>query len=460
MPLSLDQWLVYAKRLCKLTTSGRIVYDYDMRIAEPFKLPNAMLPADQAADIQFTRFASWSEVASAFEPLFTRARKLEPGSGLAREADRIIAEKADPLDRMMAALQLSQEQVRYVALLLGDGAYVPTPAEENWERKFGDCKGKTALLLALLDRMGIAAVPLLVKSTEGEMLGERLPGIDVFDHVIVKARIGSQLFYLDPTDYGQRSVDEVSGSALGYGLPLVADGSLEKLPPVPIHRPLRESSLTWDATAAANGEAPFTARVILRSTAATAARVQRAVAADKEKLEELLKNQLPGISNEHIEIADWVDADEEGNFVINYKGKAPFSWDEYEGKKGYRYAIDHSGMQWEPKFDRDEGNYRDKDVYLGDPYWQRQEEILLLPSGGKGFSVDASAISETLAGTKYDRSVRIEAGRAISIGEFRHLARSISAEDARGAKDRIAEINEDYAFIVAPRSYRPGKKRD
>jgi pimeloyl-ACP methyl ester carboxylesterase len=34
----LDQWLVYAKRLCKLTPGGRIVYDYDMRIAEPFKL--------------------------------------------------------------------------------------------------------------------------------------------------------------------------------------------------------------------------------------------------------------------------------------------------------------------------------------------------------------------------------------------------------------------------------------
>jgi pimeloyl-ACP methyl ester carboxylesterase len=35
----LDQWLVYAKRLCKLTSAGRIVFDYDMRIAEPFKAP-------------------------------------------------------------------------------------------------------------------------------------------------------------------------------------------------------------------------------------------------------------------------------------------------------------------------------------------------------------------------------------------------------------------------------------
>jgi len=35
----LDQWLIFAKRLCKLTPSGRIVFDYDMRIAEPFKQP-------------------------------------------------------------------------------------------------------------------------------------------------------------------------------------------------------------------------------------------------------------------------------------------------------------------------------------------------------------------------------------------------------------------------------------
>ena len=35
----IDQWLVYAKRLCKLTPAGRVVFDYDMRIAEPFKLP-------------------------------------------------------------------------------------------------------------------------------------------------------------------------------------------------------------------------------------------------------------------------------------------------------------------------------------------------------------------------------------------------------------------------------------
>lgn len=35
----MDQWLVYAKRLCRVTAQGRIVFDYDMRLSEPFKAP-------------------------------------------------------------------------------------------------------------------------------------------------------------------------------------------------------------------------------------------------------------------------------------------------------------------------------------------------------------------------------------------------------------------------------------
>ncbi len=35
----LDDWLGMAKRTCRLTPNGRIVFDYDMKIAEPFRLP-------------------------------------------------------------------------------------------------------------------------------------------------------------------------------------------------------------------------------------------------------------------------------------------------------------------------------------------------------------------------------------------------------------------------------------
>ena len=36
---SFEDWLVFAKRVCRLTAQGRIVFDYDMRIAEPLQQP-------------------------------------------------------------------------------------------------------------------------------------------------------------------------------------------------------------------------------------------------------------------------------------------------------------------------------------------------------------------------------------------------------------------------------------
>jgi pimeloyl-ACP methyl ester carboxylesterase len=36
---TLEQWLAMAKRLYRLNSNGRIVLDYDMRIAEPLRVP-------------------------------------------------------------------------------------------------------------------------------------------------------------------------------------------------------------------------------------------------------------------------------------------------------------------------------------------------------------------------------------------------------------------------------------
>jgi len=43
---STEDWLRMAKQLCRLTPKGRVVWDYDARIAEPFRLPNAEAGVD------------------------------------------------------------------------------------------------------------------------------------------------------------------------------------------------------------------------------------------------------------------------------------------------------------------------------------------------------------------------------------------------------------------------------
>jgi pimeloyl-ACP methyl ester carboxylesterase len=55
----IGRWLVYAKRLCKLTPGGRVAFDYDMRIAEPFRAPGG----DTGFDL-WTAFAGLNGVPS------------------------------------------------------------------------------------------------------------------------------------------------------------------------------------------------------------------------------------------------------------------------------------------------------------------------------------------------------------------------------------------------------------
>ncbi|MEQ1652596.1 MAG: DUF3857 domain-containing protein, partial [Hyphomicrobium sp.] len=112
--------------------------------------------------IQFSDFADWQSVSSRFAPLFKKAATLAPGSTVKQEAAEIAAAHSTPRDRAAAALKLVQQQVRYVYVGFNGGNFTPASADETWQRRYGDCKGKTVLLLALLNELGITAEPVLV----------------------------------------------------------------------------------------------------------------------------------------------------------------------------------------------------------------------------------------------------------------------------------------------------------
>ncbi|WP_439533569.1 alpha/beta fold hydrolase [Polymorphobacter sp.] len=51
----LADWLGFARRLCRVSATGRIVFDYDPRIAEPFRLPGHDAGADHWAAFEALR---------------------------------------------------------------------------------------------------------------------------------------------------------------------------------------------------------------------------------------------------------------------------------------------------------------------------------------------------------------------------------------------------------------------
>ena len=69
----LEDWLVMAKRLCRLTPAGRIVPDYDKNIAEPFRLPGGEAGVDLWPALEALRDVPTLIVRGALSDLFSNA---------------------------------------------------------------------------------------------------------------------------------------------------------------------------------------------------------------------------------------------------------------------------------------------------------------------------------------------------------------------------------------------------
>ncbi|GAA4041357.1 hypothetical protein GCM10022281_22940 [Sphingomonas rosea] len=405
--------------------------------------------------IQASAWSSWTEVADSIAAEYAKARVIKAGTPLAAEADKIAAASKDPEKRLLAALRLSQDEIRYVALLLGQGAYVPAAAEETWERRFGDCKGKTVMLLGLLDRLGIEAHPMLVSSAMDGQVGELLPSMGVFDHVIVRAKLNGKMLYLDPTDYGQRTVSELERTTFDRGLPLVPGASLVAIEKTLPASPLREAELVWDGRQGFERKVPFTATLILRDEGASAMRATKASSDNEEKFATGLKNLLPGVGNDDLIIKSEEPEQPDGTYRVTFTGSAAMDWSPIKGMKGYRYELSQSTVKWDIDPGRTEAADHDLPMFYNWPYFERTREVILLPNNGKGFRTEGTQIDRHFGGVHVSRSVKIEGDKAVVVSSFTHEKPEVDADAARSVKTAAGEISEQFAYVIAPGKIRP-----
>ncbi|NLA68049.1 MAG: DUF3857 and transglutaminase domain-containing protein, partial [Gammaproteobacteria bacterium] len=137
---------------------------------------------DAAGRLRFTTSAGWPSVARWAAPLYPRRLT---DRALARDlVQRLRLDPADPLGSMERAIAFVQGEVRYTAIDMGSNSHSPSPPETTLERRFGDCKDKSTLLVALLAEAGIEAEPVLVNTVARAAIRDRLPSPFAFDHVV------------------------------------------------------------------------------------------------------------------------------------------------------------------------------------------------------------------------------------------------------------------------------------
>lgn len=399
--------------------------------------------------VQLSDRADWAGIADLMTPLYRKAAAIVPGSPLATEADRIAKASADPTQRAEAALALVQDRVRYVFLGMNDGGLVPSDAELTWSRRFGDCKAKTGLLLALLHRLGIEAAPVLVSTALGDGLDQRLPMVGVFDHVLVRAVIAGKPYWLDGTRLGDRHLAGIAVPAFHWGLPLVAGSrALAPIMPGPLAQPDTDMTLRIDATKGVRAPAPSHAERLIRGDGAVVMNLQLAnLAADArdQQLREFWRGKYDFITAKAVKAS--FDADRR-EMLLSMDGDAKMDWN-----NGW-YEADGVWVGYKADFARDPAADQQAPFAVGFPSYTRTRETILLPPGER-FTTDPSiaAVDQTVAGVHYLRHADVT-GTVFTVEESEQAIQpEFAAKDAPAAQATLRALAKRTVYLRLPDHY-------
>jgi len=152
-------------------------------IAALVREPRSPSWSEQGAYLHVSNFDSWETLGKWYADLIRPQFKLN--AELEQQVAKIVQNHPNRLDRAAAIDELVLKNTRYVALELGVYGFKPYPVTQTFTRRFGDCKDKASLMVALLRAADIDADIALVRTKRlGDIISQPA-SVSIFDHAIV-----------------------------------------------------------------------------------------------------------------------------------------------------------------------------------------------------------------------------------------------------------------------------------
>jgi tetratricopeptide (TPR) repeat protein len=434
-----------------VTEGGYRTIAINLPVAKPDELPDdAPSRFTIPPLLQVASFTSWQDVSQVMAPHFATAGTIAPGSAIAGEVERIKAAASTDLERTALALRLVQDEVSYLLNGLNGGNYLPQSPEQTWQLRYGDCKAKSMLLLAMLREMGIESEAVLVQSQSGNMVVNLLPAPSAFDHMIVRAVIDGQEYWLDGTTAGTRldTLDEVP--AFHYALPL-REGGADLMPMAQRWPTLvdREARVTLDYSAGLDLPVLYDAEVSARGVMGARLRPQ-VDEKDAKSLRDYAMQYLENIIGENIVSSVTVTYDEgSGLATLRAQGLMDSGWNWERGKGSLALDLPSTGFDFAP--DRARKAWRDIPVQVGGPVGYLEELTLILPEGQQPYEIKGLGdVDETIAGVRIKRSVTRDGNRIVVRDDSRKIPIEIAVADLGAERAKAARFKGGDPIVRAP----------
>lgn len=432
-----------------LLRDGFMQWSADLPVNAADETPGDAPTRYQLGDImQVSTYADWAAVSRNHAPHYTTTGAVAPGGDLAAQIARITAASADPLTRAALALRLVQDDVSYLLNGMDGGNYIPQSPEDTWDKRFGDCKAKTLLLLAMLRDLGVEAEPVLVRSQGGDALPQLAPMPGNFDHVIVRAVIGGTNYWLDGTTAGTRidTIDEVP--RFFYGLPLRAEGAdLMPFDQRPQTTPDRVVRLSLDYSAGLNVPSVFTLEAEFRGGAGAG---WRAVAdqGNSEMRELAVFATVQDILGDAQVVEHIVRYDAEtGAAVVTARGLRSSDW-QRDGKAFTFEPPAQAARNVGFNADRARAAWRAIPLRLNGPIYYISDMNVVLPGDGASFVLEGSAdLTTSIGGVDLASNASLDGQRLTIRQIMRSLAEELPADAIGPARRELTRFDRQLPVL-------------
>ena len=182
----------------KTESDGRVRIVFERGAIDPLENADSYLARDVPAYpfITFSTGTSWQRVAEDYAAVVDG--QIQNGD-VKTVVDKLTQGKQTRFETIQAISGYLDKQIRYTGVEFGEAAIVPHSPTETLVRKYGDCKDKSTLLVAMLRAAGIPAYIALLNAGGRMDVPAELPGMGLFDHAIVYVP-GSTDLWIDATD--------------------------------------------------------------------------------------------------------------------------------------------------------------------------------------------------------------------------------------------------------------------
>jgi hypothetical protein len=317
--------------------------------------------------------------------------QLNLSSELQQKAAQIASTYSDPLDRVHAVYRFVLTSTHYVALEFGIYSYKPYPVSDVYARRFGDCKDKASLMIAMLRAVGVPADFVLVRTRPLGSIVNGAASIALFNHAI--AYVPQFDLWLDGTAdyYGVRELplDDQGAMAL-----TIDEKGTAQLRTIPVTRPLDNvTSRTVQAVIRPNGAIDFTGTSTTRGEDAPALRRDFEVQErQRESMRRGLAELFPTVKLDTVAVET---ADSDHPVQVRFAG----TLDVFQGQRTLDLRTTWMQRDYLQKLAL--LSTRTQDVQLGSPWTTQEEFHFHLPAGAQVAQLPADSTVKTSFGSAH-----------------------------------------------------------